>query len=158
MNLPEQFPREVEPQEPEGYSDKLAKLTALLLRGETFECPVTHHFGEGVYIREMFIPAGTVVVGKHHRHESVNLLMQGTITVLTPEGKPKTLKAPQILFAPPGAKCVYAHTDVIWANVHHTTETDLAVIEKIFIDETKNVQLLEEAHKLLKAIEAQEVV
>jgi hypothetical protein len=32
------------------------------------DCPVTHHFGPGVYIREVKIPAGSLVLGHKHQY------------------------------------------------------------------------------------------
>ena len=36
---------------------------AMLAAGETVEPPVEHHWADGVYGREMFIPAGTLLYG-----------------------------------------------------------------------------------------------
>jgi hypothetical protein len=98
------------------------------------DCPVTHHFATGVYCREMFIPAGTVLTGKIHVHDTLNILLEGEITVTTPEGM-KRLKAPAVFVSPPGCKKAgYAHTDVRWLNVHGTKLTDLTAIEAKFIE------------------------
>ena len=94
----------------------------------------THHFADGIYGREMFIPAGTVLTGKIHRFSTLNVLIEGEITVTTPEGM-RRLKAPAIFVSPPGGKKAgFAHTDVRWLNVHPTEETDLAAIESQFIE------------------------
>ena len=94
----------------------------------------THHFADGIYGREMFIPAGTVLTGKVHRFSTLNVLIEGEITVTTPEGM-RRLKAPAIFVSPPGGKKAgFAHTDVRWLNVHPTEETDLAAIEQQFIE------------------------
>lgn len=93
----------------------------------------THHFADGIYGRELFIPAGTVLTGKIHRHSTLNLLIQGDITVTTPDGM-KRIQAPAVFVSEPGTKKAgYAHTDTIWVNVHPTKITDLAAIEAKFI-------------------------
>lgn len=95
---------------------------------------ITHHFADGIYGREMFIPAGTMLTGKIHRFSTLNLLLQGDITVTTPEGV-KRIQAPAVFVSPPGCKKVgYAHTDTIWVNVHPTKLTDVAAIEQKFIE------------------------
>jgi len=38
------------------------------------EMPVTHYFSKGVYARELFIPADTVLTGKIHKYENLNIL------------------------------------------------------------------------------------
>ncbi len=92
-----------------------------------------HHFAPGIYVRELFIPAGTVLTGKIHRHELMNILVSGTIRVTTDEGV-KELTGPKIYnSAPDMKKAAYAVTDTIWLNIHPTEETDIMKIEKEFI-------------------------
>lgn len=106
---------------------------AIVDRCEPAALEETHHFADGIYGRELFIPAGTVLTGKIHRHSTLNLLIQGDITVTTPEGM-KRIQAPAVFVSAPGAKKAgYAHTDTIWVNVHPTKITDLAAIEAKFI-------------------------
>lgn len=107
---------------------------AMLSQLPPAEAPVTHHFADGIYGREMFIPAGTMLTGKVHRFATLNLLLQGDITVTTPEGV-KRIQAPAIFVSAPGCKKVgFAHTDTIWVNVHPTKLKDVAAIESKFIE------------------------
>lgn len=107
---------------------------AMLTQLEPAEAPVEHHFAYGIYGREMFIPAGTMLTGKIHRFSTMNILLEGEITVTTPDGM-KRLSAPAIFTSPPGCKKAgYAHTDVRWVNVHPTKLTDVASIERKFIE------------------------
>ena len=113
---------------------QLKELEAAIAQLPSVECPVTHHFATGVYGREMFIPAGTVLTGKIHIHDTLNVLLEGEITVTTPEGM-RRLKAPAVFVSPPGCKKAgYAHTDVRWLNFHGTKLTDLSAIEAKFIE------------------------
>src|SRR6185503_2625921 len=74
------------------------------LRGlPQIDIETTHHFAEGIYGREIFIPAGTVLTGKIHRTDHLNFLMQGDITVWTDDGM-KRLQAPAIIKASAGTK------------------------------------------------------
>ena len=97
------------------------------------EALTSHHFAPGVYVRELFIPAGVVATGKIHRHSTMNMLIQGEVKVTTDDGV-QTLIAPKILVGPAGTKrAIYAITDAIWMNVHPTESTDLEEIEAEFI-------------------------
>lgn len=109
---------------------------------------VTHHFGGGVYARELFIPAGNLIIGKRHRHESLNMVLKGHISVFVAPGLPvEHLYAPAIFTSPPFSKKMgYAHEDTVFVNVHPTTETDLEKIEAEFI-------ITEEEYKRLGRIE-----
>lgn len=94
------------------------------------DCPVTHHFAPGLYVREMFIPAGTAIVGKIHKHAHFNDISKGRIRVSTEFGF-DILEAPCRFVSIEGTKrAVFAETDVIWTTYHPTTETDLEKIEE----------------------------
>lgn len=104
--------------------------------GDSEKCPLKHSFGDGVYVREIFIPKGTLIVGKIHKHSHPNFLMKGEVSVLTEEG-PKRLKAPLSMISPAGTKrVVYAHEDTIWITIHVTKKTNLNKIEKEIIAKT----------------------
>lgn len=114
--------------------DELRSLEDAIRTLPAQECPVEHHFADGVYGRAMHIPAGTVLTGKVHRFSTLNVLVQGEITVTTPTGMQR-LVAPAIFTSPPGCKKAgFAHTDVIWLNVHPTKLTDVDAIEAKFIE------------------------
>lgn len=94
----------------------------------------THHFAEGLYGREILIPAGTILTGKVHRGEHLNFLMKGEITVWTEEGM-KRLQAPAVIVSKPGTKRIgYTHSDTIWITVHATHERDLERLEAELIE------------------------
>lgn len=100
------------------------------------EIPVTHHFSKDVYAREIKIPAGTLLVGKIHKHQNLNILSQGEMTVLSVDGLVR-VKAPYTVVSTPGVKrLAYAHTDCVWTTIHGTDETDVEKIEEKFIAKT----------------------
>lgn len=93
-----------------------------------------HHFAEGVYGRELRIPAGVALIGKIHKHSTLNVLAAGEIAVSTPDG-PKVLTAPAIFVSPAGCKKIgFAITDCVFLNVHASHETDLDKLEAELIE------------------------
>lgn len=115
--------------------EQIRQLERVIAQAPQAEFRQTDHFADGVYGRELFIPAGTVLTGKIHRHSTLNFLMQGRIKVTSADGTVRELEAPQIFTSPPGCKKVgYAITDTIWVNVHPTRLTDVAAIESKFIE------------------------
>jgi hypothetical protein len=121
------------------------------------ELPIKHHFsrgdgpGGGVYGREMFIPAGTILTGKIHKYEQLNILSAGEISVLTEEGI-KRVKAPFHIVSPPGTKRIaFAHTDCVWTTIHGTDERDVDKIEAHFIAQSEQEWL-----EFSKALELKE--
>jgi hypothetical protein len=94
------------------------------------ELPVFHHFAPNVYMRQMDAPAGALVVSKMHRTEHMNILIKGSVTVVTENGI-EYLKAPLVLKSAAGTKRIgYFHEDSSWITVHPTESTDLEEIEK----------------------------
>lgn len=101
------------------------------------ECPLQHSFIDGVYVRTIFIPAGTVLVGKIHKHSHANILSKGEVVVVTEDGGREHLVGPITMTSPAGCKrAVHAITDTTWTTIHRTDETDLAKIEDWVIAKT----------------------
>lgn len=99
------------------------------------ELEPAHYFAEGMYGRELFIPAGVVVVGKMHRHEHLVQLLSGEATVYTDKGMER-ITGPATWVSPPGVKrAVLAHTDCTFFTVHlnETNTRDLEAIEAYVI-------------------------
>lgn len=97
------------------------------------DCPVKHYFSDGIYAREMFIPKGTVVTGKIHKYENLNIMSKGKLSIRT-EGGVITVEAPFTVVSPPGTKRIaYAHEDSIWTTIHATSEKDVKIIEQYFV-------------------------
>ena len=89
-----------------------------------------HHFSEGVYVRELFIKAGDVVVGKIHRHNHMAMLVHGRAIVVDESGRVE-MEAFNIWESKAGVKrAVYAIEDCIFVTIHPTDETDLDKIEQ----------------------------
>jgi len=92
-----------------------------------------HIHCEGVYAREIIIPAGTSLVGEIHLHDQINIISQGIIKVATEEGL-REIKAPCTFISPAGTKRAgFAVTDTVWTVFHATTSTDQQEIKKEFI-------------------------
>lgn len=112
------------------------RLEDALFAGPTIDMDAltSHHFADGLYGRELFIPAGTVLTGKMHKGRHLNVLAKGDITVWTEQGM-KRLQAPAVIVSEAGTKRVgYAHTDTVWITVHASEETDLARLEEQLIE------------------------
>lgn len=98
--------------------------------GDQSDLPLKHSFGDGVYVREIFAPAGKLIVTKIHKKDHPYFILKGKVSVLTEEG-PVLLEAPYYGITPAGTKRVcYIHEDVLWVTVHVTEKTDLQEIEE----------------------------
>lgn len=97
--------------------------------------PVKHSFADGCYIREIFNPAGELLVTKIHKKEHPFFLMKGKMSILTEDGVVH-LEAPHHGITKPGTKrIIYTHEDCVFITVHATDKTDVEEIEKEVIAE-----------------------
>lgn len=88
-----------------------------------------HMHAPGVYARELFIPAGMVIVGKIHKHAHHNNISLGKIAVATEFGS-YVLTAPYGFVSEPGTKrAVYALEDTMWTTYHAVESGCLEDIE-----------------------------
>lgn len=100
------------------WKEKIAYLTYQFLTMGQTECPVTHQFEQGLYIRDMRIPAGTLFIGRAHRHGHVCQLLEGSVIHIGEFGR-TPLKAPFEMMSIPGYHMVlFAVTDVVGRTVH----------------------------------------
>lgn len=111
--------------------DQIARLEAHMLEAPQLPIEPIHHFSEGIYAREITIPAGTLLTGKIHSTEHLNIVSKGRIAVWTEDGM-KVVEAPCTIVSRPGTKRVgLALTDTVWTTIHHNPGniTDLAQLE-----------------------------
>lgn len=104
--------------------------------GDNELCPLKHHFTDGIYTREIFIPKGTYIVGKIHKHEHPNFLMQGSVRVITETGGYEEIHAPKFMISKAGTKrALLTLEDTIWITIHHNpnNKQSLDKIEKSVI-------------------------
>lgn len=114
-----------------GILDMQAAMTGM----PQVECPLKHYFAPGMYVREIFMPAGSIVVGKIHRHAHVNIISKGTGKVVTEFGEFE-YEAPYTFVSQPGTKRALATlTDTIWTTIHANPadETDIEALEAAII-------------------------
>lgn len=105
---------------------------------------VKHHFGTGVYGRELFIPAGNVIVSRIHKGKTLNVIAKGVISVIDPETGYKTYTAPHVFVSSPMTKrIVIAHEDTLWITSHENINDseDLEEIENRIIAKNFKEQL-----------------
>jgi hypothetical protein len=111
---------------------------------QQIKCEEKHHFGPGLYIKEVTMPAGSVIVGKHHKVEHLCNMMSGRMIIVNSDGSRHELVAPMTFMAKPGRKIAYIIETVVFQNIYSTDETNIQKLENMFVDNSKN--LLEEGN------------
>lgn len=115
------------------HKDNVMVLENALLAMDNVEPEMTHTFCNGVYAREMRVPANVTLTGKVHRYPCINVISQGDLIVSTDEGF-YNISAPYSFVSGAGVKkAIHALTDSVWTTFHPWDgEEDLEKIEDFF--------------------------
>lgn len=99
-------------------------------------CPIKNHFTPGMYIREIFMPAGTVVTSRIHkcRHPFVVLKGRCAVYMGSKEGW-QEVSAPHFGITEPGTRrLLFILEDSVWMTFHVTDKTNVdEIVEDITI-------------------------
>jgi len=119
-----------------GTMPEILRIEKEILAMPQVTLPVEHYQIDGVYVRSMFIPAGTILTGKIHNFESIAILAKGRIRI-TNGTDSYVISEGHIMVDQPGVKRLgYAETDVIFITVHRTDNTEIDDIEKELVSDT----------------------
>jgi len=77
------------------------------------EFPLKHSFADGVYIRQMNMKKGSIVIGAIHKDEHVWFLLSGNLTIGT-----QTQVEDYVISKPGTQRIIYSNEDSIFVNVH----------------------------------------
>jgi quercetin dioxygenase-like cupin family protein len=117
--------------------EKVEAFEVLAKQEPQVDIPTKHYFSKGIYAREIFIPAGTILTGHIHKYQNLNIISKGKIEVLVGDHL-EIIEAPYTIVSPPGTKRIArAIEDTVWTTIHGTEETDVNLIEEIFICKTE---------------------
>jgi len=127
--------------------DQIDELHRQMLSMPQAELQTEHHFSPGMYMRKVFRPAGTLIVGKVHKAPHFFLCAAGEIIAWTENGM-KHLMPGDVVESQPGTKRVtLAVTDAIGITIHRTDKTDLDELEAELI-EPDDTALFDASNKL----------
>lgn len=94
-------------------------------------CPVTHKLENGLYTREVFMPAGDLVISFIHKQNHPSFFMEGDMSLLLDDGTVKRIKAPMVVHTEVGTQRVaYIHEDTKWVCVYRTDAETVEEAEK----------------------------
>lgn len=115
--------------------DKVQALQNQMLKLPQIELPTEHIFHGGMYCRQVWRPAGCVIVGKVHKKEHFYMVVAGTVRVTTDEGV-QELTGPFLLCSKPGTKrAVYAVTDALCMTIHRADSDTVEAVEAELVED-----------------------
>jgi hypothetical protein len=123
--------------------ERIEALEAALLEYEQAEIPVKHHFGPGVYMREITMPRGAIAIGHAHKHDCLNIVLNGSASVLI-DGEVKRITAPMVMVGKAMERKVgIVHEPLTWITVHATSETNPQKLEEDLLVKSEAFQAFE---------------
>ena len=115
---------------------------------EHFFTPVSEEYGCAQYARQLFMPAGTVCVGKLHKLPHLTFLLKGRVVVVSENGGKQEMVAPLTFVSPAGSKrAFHVLEDTLLTTVHLTkydAEESLPQVEDEVISPTYGAMGLQE--------------
>lgn len=105
------------------------------------ELPITHRLLPGLYLREIRIPADTILTSMEHMTEHPFIISAGVVKVVDNDGEAVVLTAPHTGITRPGTRrALHTLTDVVWTTIHPnpTNDTDIERICRRLIKNPSN--------------------
>jgi len=94
---------------------------------------VIHHFSDGLYAKETFIPKDMILKQHEHTYSHLSILAKGSV-VLNKEGDLIVYKAPCCINIEKDiSHGVLALEDCVWYCIHATDETDENKVDNVLI-------------------------
>lgn len=98
--------------------DEDGELSKLML-----ETNVTNHLADGLYVRELLLIQGSLVLSRVHKKSLVNIISKGKVRVIDSNGD-NTYTAPSTFVSPAGTqRLVFALEETVWNTAHIAEST-----------------------------------
>lgn len=109
--------------------DKIYRLEALMQEQPQVETPVRNWFCNGMYAREFTVPAGTLLTGAIHLHDSIAMMSKGRVRVINEEGE-HDIVAPITFIQKAGVKRIgLVLEEMVWTTFHTCQATTVEAAE-----------------------------
>lgn len=119
---------------------RIEAIEKTMLNAPQIEVPLHHAFAPNVYLRQVTMPKGAVIIGHQHKTEHFNIVLSGRASVYM-EGEMHEIVAPSIFKSSAGVrKVLFIHETMVWATVHPTSETNLDKLDEELIIKSESFQ------------------
>lgn len=95
---------------------------------------IQHHFSEGLYAKQLFLPKDSIACQHKHHYDHLSILAQGKVKVLFDNDKVETYTAPACINIVKDLNhTILALEDSVWFCIHQTEETDVNKVDEVLI-------------------------
>jgi len=106
---------------------RIKKAENILSKYPQIDLETNHYFCKGLYAREIIIPINTILTGKMHKEEQINIISKGRIIVWTENGM-KEVSSGTVLVSGANVKRIgYTLEDTVWVTMHPNPLDDLSL-------------------------------
>ena len=130
----------------------IERVEAMCLGAPQTEMPLEHKFAPGVYVREIFMPKDTFVIGHEHKTEHFNVVLSGRAKVLVDGKCVQLIEAPAVFISKPGVrKVLRIYEDMRWMTIHPNPEDEqrIDVLEDVLVVQS---QSFKDYHRQLNSV------
>ena len=118
--------------------ERVEALQSEISKYPQYEPPTEHIFHGGMYCRQVWRPAGCLIVGKVHKKEHFYMIVSGTVKITTDDGI-QTITGPFLLCSKPGTKrAVFAETDALCMTIHRVESNTVEDVESELVENDPN--------------------
>lgn len=118
--------------------DKIYRLEALMQGQPQVVTPVRNWFCNGMYAREFTVPAGTLLTGAIHYHDSIAVMQTGRVRVVNADGTEQDIVAPQTFIQPAGVKRIgLVLEDMVWTTFHTCQASTVEAAERELVTNSR---------------------
>lgn len=100
-------------------------------------CDVKHTFAPGIYIRELHMYPGYMVIGHKHTTDHLNIMIKGNLDVQQNDGSFINIHGQISFTSKPGRKIAFIHEHTVWLNLFPTSDQNISRIESLFFDKSE---------------------
>lgn len=111
---------------------KVFDIEESMLKEHQIQLKVEHYFSDGICARALHIPKGTLLTGRIHKFNNLNILSLGSMLVIGDHENVHALAGAHICSKVGTKRIALALEDCIWTTLIPTKETDVKVIENMF--------------------------
>lgn len=117
--------------------DKIYRLEAMMQEQPQVETPVRNWFCNGMYAREFTVPAGTLLTGAIHLHDSIAIMTRGRVRVINEEGE-HDIVAPVTFIQKAGVKRIgLVLEEMVWTTFHTCKATTVEEAERELVTNSR---------------------
>lgn len=114
------------------FDERLDRWEEYITQFEPADCPLEHSFPDGMYVRKITMPAGSIIVSRIHKFDNPFFITKGKLSVVSENEGIVEYTAPFIGITKPNTRRIlFVHEETDWTTVHLNPENikDIPEIE-----------------------------